>query len=153
MGENFFASVEGDFAGDLGEAVPGTGVEAVIAAVNAVADGAAEFEGDGAFVLDGEIGDAAGGGEFARSGDGLGWAGGDAGGAFATVVAGGGIGLHFQGGEEFGEEEPGAEFTVDLNGRFAIPSEAGGGGEVALEDGAGIDVVALGASHVLKGEV
>lgn len=86
MGENFFAGVEGGFAGDLGEAVPRAGVEAVITAVDAVADGASEFKGDGAFVLDGEVGDAAGGDHFARSGDGLGGTGGDAGGAFAAVV-------------------------------------------------------------------
>ena len=88
MGENLVTSVEGGFARDFGETIPRAGVEAVIAAVNTIADGTAEFFGDRAFVLDGEIGDAAGGGEFTRGGDGLGGTGGDAGGAFATVVAG-----------------------------------------------------------------
>jgi len=42
---------------------------------------------------------------------------------------------------------------VDLDGGFSVPSESGGGGEVALQDGAGIDVVALDAAHVLHGEI
>ncbi len=153
VGEDFLAGVEGGFAGDLGEAVPGAGVEAIIAAINPVPDGAAEFQGDGALVLDGEIGNAAGCREFPGCGDGLGRTGGDAGGAFSAMIAGGGIGFHLQRGEEFGEKEPGAEFAMDLNSGFAIPSQAGGRGEVTLQDRTGVDVVALGASHVLKGKV
>lgn len=59
VGEDFGAGLEGDFAGEFGKTVPWAGVETVVAAVDAVADGVAEFEGDGAFVFDGEVGDAA----------------------------------------------------------------------------------------------
>jgi len=73
-------------------------------------------------VLDGEVGDAAGGGHFARPRDCLGGAGADAGSAFSAMIRRGGIGLDFEGGEQFGEEEPGAEFPVDLDGGLAIPA-------------------------------
>ncbi len=42
---------------------------------------------------------------------------------------------------------------MDLDGGFAVPAESGGGGEVAFEDGAGVDIVSLGAAEVLHGEV
>lgn len=79
-------------------------------------------------------------------GDGLGGAGGDAAGAFSAVVAEGWVWGEVKGGEELGEEEPCAEVAVDLDGGFTVPAEAGVCGEIALEDGAGIDVVALGAA-------
>ena len=60
MLEDGGAGLEGGDAGGLGEAVPGTGVEAVVAAVDAVAEGAPELEGDGAFAFDGEVGEAIG---------------------------------------------------------------------------------------------
>ncbi len=84
--EDFLSGVEGGFAGEFGEAIPWAGVEAVVTAVDAVADGAAEFVRNGTFVFDGEVGDAAGGIELAGGGDCVGGAGGDAGGTFATVV-------------------------------------------------------------------
>src|SRR5579862_596604 len=45
-------------ARDLREFVPGANREAIIAAIDAVADGRPEFDRDVTFVLDGEIGDA-----------------------------------------------------------------------------------------------
>jgi hypothetical protein len=141
------SGLEGGLAGGLGEAVPGAGVEAVVATVDAAAEGAAEFGGDGAFGLDGEVGEAAAGVHAAGRGDGLGGAGGDAAGAGAAVVAGGRIGIEVEGGDDFGEEEPGAEAAVDLHGALAIPAEAGLAGEVALENGAGVHVMALGAAE------
>ncbi len=59
-----------------GETVPGTNRQAIVAAVNAVADGGAEFDGDGALEFDGEIGNAAAGIELEGRGDGVGGAGG-----------------------------------------------------------------------------
>lgn len=59
------------------------------------------------------------------------------------MVWGGGVGWEVEGGDDFGEEEPGAELAVDLHGAFAIPAEAGFVGEVAFEDGSCVDVVAL----------
>ena len=120
------------FARDLGEAIPGAGVETIVAAVNAVANRAAEFQRNGAVVLDGQVGNAAGGGELAWGGDGLGGTGCDAGGAFATMVARGLVAGDFEGGEEFAKEEPGAELAMNLHRRFTIPAESGGTGEIAL---------------------
>jgi hypothetical protein len=51
--------------------------------------------------------------------------------------------LDADGGENGGEEEEGAEFLGDEHGAFSLPAEAGLGGEVAFEDGAGVDVGAL----------
>src|SRR5687768_2537424 len=45
----------------LGEAIPGTDQLAVVAAVDPVADQRPQLLGDGALVLDGEVGDAAAG--------------------------------------------------------------------------------------------
>lgn len=53
------------------------------------------------------------------------------------------IGLDADGGEDGGEEEECAEFLGDEHGAFSLPPEAGFGGEVAFEDGAGVDVGAL----------
>ena len=88
MGEDFFTGVKGSFAGDSGETIPRAGIETVIAAVDAIADRAAEFFGDRTLVLDGEIRDAAGGGKFARGCDCLGGTGADTGRAFTAVIAG-----------------------------------------------------------------
>ncbi len=65
----------------------------------------------------------------------------------------GGSGRQVEGGEELGEEEPGAEPAVDLDGGLAVPAEAGVGGEVAFEHRAGVDVAALGAAEVAQGGV
>ena len=85
--EDFGSGVQTGFAGDLGETIPGAGVEAVVATVDAITDGSAKLEWNAALVFDGEIGNTAGGRELARAGDGLGWAGLNAGGAFSAVVA------------------------------------------------------------------
>ena len=137
------AGLEGGVVGGLGEAVPGTCVEAVVAAVDATAEGAAELKGDGAFAFDGEVGEAAAGVHLTGGGDGLGGAGGDAAGTGAAVVGGFLVRGQVEGGDDFSEEEPGAELAVDLHGAFAIPAEAGFTGEIAFEDGAGINVMAL----------
>ena len=88
VGEDFFTGVKGSFARDSCETIPGAGVETVIATINAIADRTSEFFGNSAFVLNGEIRDAAGGGKFSRSGDCLGGAGTDTGRAFTAVIAG-----------------------------------------------------------------
>jgi len=117
------AGVEAGFAGDLGEAVPGAGVEAVVAAVDAVADGAPEFQRDTPFVLDGEIGNAALCGQLSRAGDCLGRAGLDTGGTFAAVVARCFVGFELEGGKEFAKEKPSTEFAMNLHRGFPIPAE------------------------------
>src|SRR6202012_3496641 len=54
------------FAALLGEFVPRTGGEAIVAAIDAVADRFAEFARDRSLVLDRQIGNAAAGVEFVR---------------------------------------------------------------------------------------
>ena len=98
-------------------------------------------------MLDGEVGDTAAGVELVGRGDRLRGAGGDAARTFPAVVAEGGVRWEIEGGEQLGEEEPGAEAAVDLDSGFSVPAEAGIGGEVALEDGAGVDIVALDAAE------
>src|SRR5579859_8036993 len=59
-----------------GEAVPGTDREAIVTAEDTIADGGAQFEGNGALQLDGEIGDAFAGIELEGGSDGIGRTGG-----------------------------------------------------------------------------
>ena len=61
---------------------------------------------DGAFELDGQVGDAAAGIELERGGDGGGRAGGDAAGAGAATVLLRRVRLQFERGDDLGEEEP-----------------------------------------------
>ena len=61
-----------------------------------------------------------------------------------------GIGREVEGGEQLGEEEPGAEAAVDLDGGFPAPAEAGIRSKIALQHRAGIDVIALGAAEFLE---
>lgn len=142
-GEEGFVGVEDGFAGCLGEFVPGANFQADIAAVDAVADGAAEFFGDGAFVFDGEIGNAAAGIDAVRCDDRVGGTGNNATDAFATMIDGGRISREGESGEDFCEEEPCAKAAMDLNGAFAVPTETRGRGKVALKDGSGIDIITL----------
>ena len=123
MVKEAWTGVEAGFSGDLGEAVPGTGVEAVVAAVDAVADGATEFQWDTSFVLDGEIGNAALCGQLSRGGDSLGRAGLDTGGAFSAVVSRCFIGFELQRGKELAKEKPSTEFAMNLHRGFSIPPE------------------------------
>ena len=145
--ENFLSRVENGFAGKLGEFVPWAYLKALVAAVNSVADGGAEFLWDASLVLDGEVGNTSARIHSARCGDGVCRAGVDTSRAGAAVVFGWGVGLEIEGGDEFGKEEPCADLAVNLNGRFAVPSESGFASEVAFEHWPGIDVVALDAAE------
>ena len=133
-----------------GEAVPRTGVEAVVAAVNAVADRGAKLLRDRAFQLDGQVGDAAARVELERCGDCAGRAGVDAACAFAAVVALRLVRLQHGGGEDLGDEKPVAESAADEVGVFADKAKAGALAKVALEDRPGIDVPKR--SGILAGE-
>ena len=57
--EDGLTGLEGGFVRELGKAVPRTGGETVVSAIQAIADGLAELDGDAALVLDGQIGNAA----------------------------------------------------------------------------------------------
>ena len=148
--EDGLARMELGFLGDFGKAVPRADGEAVVAAVDAVTHEGTEFEGDGAFVLDGEVGDAAPRIHGVGRGDCLGRASVDAGGALAAVIVLGFVGGKRKSGEEIGEKEPGAEAAMNLDGGFSIPAEARFVGEVALENGSGVGVVSLGATVLFE---
>ena len=100
--------MECGFVGGPGEAVPGAGREAIVAAVDAVADEGAEILGNLAFVLNGEIGNAAAGVEFLRGDDSIGGTGIDAGGAGSAAWCGRPVWWECQGGDDLRKEEPGA---------------------------------------------
>lgn len=76
----------------LGEAVPRAASLAVVATVNAIANQGAEFLGDGASQLYGQVGNTASGINFVWSDDGPGWAGIEAGVAGAAVIINGWVG-------------------------------------------------------------
>jgi len=73
-------------------------------------------------------------------GDGVGGAGVEAAAAGAAAVALGGVGLEFEGSEDFAEENPIAERAADEVGVLADEAEAGALGEIAFEDRAGVGV-------------
>ena len=75
------AGVEAGLAGDRRELVPGADGQAVVAAIDAIAHGAAEFARDRRFRFDGEIGNAATRIELIRSREGARRANVEAGGA------------------------------------------------------------------------
>src|SRR5436190_23389352 len=89
-----------------GETIPRANDEAIVATVDAVADGRSEFNRDGAFEFDGQVGNAPARIELKRRGDGGGGTGGDATRACATAIAFGRVGLEGRGGNDFGEEKP-----------------------------------------------
>src|SRR5258708_2397859 len=93
--------------------VPGADGEAIITAVNAVADRRTEFEGNGTLQFDGEVRDAAAGIELKGGDDGVGGTGGDASCAGAATVLFRAVGVKRQGGEDFRQENPVAEATAD----------------------------------------
>lgn len=123
-----------------GEFVPRARGEAIITTVNAVADGGAEFDGDGALELDGEVGNAAAGIKLEWRGDGSGGARGDTAGAGAATIFFGCVGGKFQRGDDFRKENPVAKTAADEVGVFADKAESSALGEVAFKKRAGVDV-------------
>lgn len=131
------------FAGELCPAVPWANIEAVVTAKQVVADGAAELERDGAFVLDSEVADTLAGVELVGGGDGLSRADIDAPGAGAAAVFLRLIRFKIEGGENGAQKKPLAFFGVQQNGVFALPSETGLLGDGFFEEWAGVNVGAV----------
>jgi hypothetical protein len=80
--------MEGRLASHAGELVPRANSEAVVAAIDAIAHGAAEFTGDRALMLDGEVGNAAPRIETVGGGEGVGRTDVEAGAALAAMILG-----------------------------------------------------------------
>ena len=123
----------------LRELVPGADGEAIVAAIDAVADRLAKLSRDRPLVLDGEVGNAAariepvGRRESARR------AGVEAGAAGAAMVVFGRVGGKRGGGEDRAEEQPGAEIARDEVGVLALPAEPGRLRQRLLHHRRGID--------------
>ena len=117
---------EGDFARSLREFVPGTDRQTVVAAVDAIADGAAEFLGDVVLVLDREIGNSEPRIDLVRRGKGIRRTDIQAVGTGAAAVRLRLVRLQLQRREDRAEKKPGAEFARDQIGMLALPAEAGG---------------------------
>ena len=133
------AGLQFHLAGRLRELVPRADGEAIVAAIDAVAHGGAEFARDRAGMLDGEIGDAAAGIEAVGRREGLGRADIEAGLAGAAMVGLGRVRRQGRLGQDGAEEEPRAELPADQIGVLALPADTGGGGQRFLHQRGGID--------------
>ena len=115
------------------EPVPRTNREAIVAAIDPIADGWAEFDRDRAFQFNGQIGNAEPRIELERAGDRPGRAGLQTTGAGATAIPFWRVRLQFQRRDDFAEENPIAEPAADEIGVFADEAEAGALRQVAFE--------------------
>ena len=120
----FFARREFDLARGSGEFVPGADGEAVVAAIDAIADRGAKLFRDVALVLDGEIGDAAPRVERRRAREGVGRADVEAGAAGAAMIFFRLAARQRQRRENRAQEQPGAEIARDEVGVLALPADA-----------------------------
>src|SRR5690349_7332370 len=96
-----------------GKTIPRAGGEAIVAAVNAIANGRAEFDRDRAFQFDGEVGNATACLELKRGGNRRGGTGREATSAGAASVVLGPIRLQAEGRQDFGEKEPVSQSPAD----------------------------------------
>ena len=117
------------FAGLHGKLVPGAGGKAVIAAIDAVAQGLAKLCRDGPCMFDGQIGDATPGIEPVGLREGICRTGGQAGPAGTAMVPLRLCGSQIQRGEDAGEKEPGSEPPRHQIGVLALPAKAGSLGQ------------------------
>ena len=113
--------------------VPGTYRQAIVAAIDPIADRRTEFHRYGAFQLNGQIGDAKPRIELKRAGDCPRRAGVQASGAGAAAILFRRVRLEFHGGDDLGEENPVAKPAADEIGVFADETEASALSEVAFE--------------------
>ena len=96
--------------------------------------------GNGAFQLDGEVGDAAARVQLERRGDGGGGAGGEAARAFAAMILLRRVRLQFERRDDFREKNPVAESAADEVGVLADEAETGALREVAFQQRAGVHI-------------
>ena len=135
----FFARLELQFPRGSGEFVPRADREAIVAAIDAIADGRAEFFRDMALVLDGEVGDAAPRVEHVGLRERLCRADVEAGPAGAAMIALGRVARQRQRGEDRAKKQPGAEVARDEIGVLALPAKARRLRQRLLHDRRGID--------------
>src|SRR5207249_3442066 len=107
----------------VGKAIPGADRQAIVAAIDAIADRLAKLVRDRPFVLYGKIGDAAPGIELEGRGEGIGRADRLAGIAAAAVLGMRRIRLQLQRREDGAEEQPAAVLAADEIGMLALPAD------------------------------
>ena len=131
------------FRRHLRELVPGTHQLAIVAPENAVAHRRAQFHGDAAAQLDGEIGDAAPGVQLVGADDGAGGAGIDAPAAAAAVRGSRRVDRQRQVGVQLAEEKIRTGALVEQHGVLADPAQPGVARQRLFQHRRGIDVGAI----------
>jgi len=121
------------------ELVPGAAELAVVATIDAVANGRAQVFRDCVAQFNGEIGNTAPRIEYIGRDDRVGGADVEACRATAAVIRRGLIDGKWQVGQQFAEEKPRARFAVDQVGVLADPSESRVPRKRFLEHGAAVD--------------
>ena len=121
------------------ELVPRADRQAIVAAIDMVADTGAHLARDRAAQLDGEVGDAAPRIDPIGRGEGAGRAGILAGVARSAGIARGRIGIELQLGEEHAQQQPAAMLAADEIGVLALPAEPGRLRQRLLHHRRGID--------------
>src|SRR5580692_10502763 len=129
--------------GGAGELVPRADQLAVVAAVDAIADGVAQLDRDRTRELDGEIGDAAPRIEPIGGDDGAGGAGRQTGAAGPAMRGARGIERQLQAQVNLPDEEKRPGARVDEIGVFADPPEPGIARERLLENRRAVDEYAI----------
>ena len=109
----------------IGELVPGADGQAVVAAVDAVAEEGAEIFLNLALMLDGQVGNAATRVQLVGAGEGIGRAGILTGAAGAAQVAARGIGREVHGRVDRAEKQPRAVVAADHVRMLALPADPG----------------------------
>ena len=123
-----------------GEAVPGTGGQAIVAAKDAVTDGRTQILRDGTAVFDGEVRDAPTGIQREGRRQCTGGASAQAAGAGPATVVLGRIGFQFGRRQDLCQEEPIAQAPRDEVGVLADKANARALGEIAFQDGPRVDI-------------
>ena len=130
------ACAEVGFVGALGELVPGADQLAVVAAVDAVAHQWPHVFGNGAIVLDGQVGNAAPCVQSLRPGDRTGGTDIDAARAGAAVCRGRHIDRQRDIDVDLADEEPRTAVAIDQAGVLADPAQPGVARQCAFQHGA-----------------
>ena len=120
--------------------VPRTYRQAVVTAEDAISDGRTQFNRDGTFQLDGEVGYAEPGIELERRGDGSGRTCVNAARAVATMIFLRHVRFQFECGDNLRQQDPVAEAPADDIGVFADETNSGALSKVTFQQRPGIHI-------------
>src|SRR5882757_9880835 len=133
------------FHGEARKFVPRANELAIVATIDAIAEGLAKLDGNRAAELDGEIGNAAARIEFVGSDDGLRGTNVETGLTAPAVIGGRRVAGQGEIGEDFAEKEPGSGGAMNQVGMFADPPESSVASEGFFENGSAVDQGAVAA--------